>query len=107
LTAFRTHADAFVRANAQVLGVSVDSFAAAGEYQDKLGLEFPLLSDFPRNQVGRDFGVYNEDFGIHNRTTVVVDRDGIVRKIHVEPRDFESHATVALETLRELGEQVD
>ena len=31
MTAFRTFTDSFVRANAQVLGISVDSFAAAGK----------------------------------------------------------------------------
>ena len=107
MTAFRTHTDAFVRANAQVLGISVDSFAAAGEFQDKLGLEFPLLSDFPKNQAGRDYGVYNEDFGIQNRTTFVLDRDRVIRAVHAEPRDFDSHPLAALEALKALGENPD
>jgi peroxiredoxin len=107
MTAFRTHSDAFVKANAQVLGISVDSFAAAGEFQDKLGLEFPLLSDFPRNQTGQDYGVYNEKYGVHNRVTFVVDRDRNVRAVHAEPRDFASHATFALQALRDLGENPD
>jgi mycoredoxin-dependent peroxiredoxin len=104
MTAFRTHSDAFARANAQVVGISVDSFAAAAEFQDKLGLEFPLASDFPKNQAGRDYGVYNEQFGIHNRTTFVIDKDRVIRAIYVEARDFESHPIKALEALRELGE---
>ena len=107
MTAFRTQEDAFVRANAQVLGISVDSFAAAGRFQEDLGIDFPLLSDFPRNQAGRDYGVFNEQFGIHNRTTVVIDRDGIVRDVYVEARDFESHPPHALEVLRGLGERPD
>ena len=105
MTAFRTWTDAFARANAQVLGISVDSFASAGEFQAKLGLEFPLLSDFPKNQAGRDYGVFNEQFSIHNRTTVVIDKDGVVRDIYVEPRDFESHPTHAIDVLIEMGEQ--
>lgn len=107
MTAFRTHEDAFRRANAQVLGISVDSFAAAGRFQEDLGIDFPLLSDFPKNQAGRDYGVFNEQFGIHNRTTVVIDRAGIARDVYVEPRDFESHPTHALEVLRALGENPD
>lgn len=102
MTAFRTHTDRFVEANAQVLGVSVDSPAAAGEFEAKLGLEFPLVSDFPRNQVGRVFGVFNEERGVHNRTTVVIDKDGIVRGIYAEARDFESHPVKALEILAEI-----
>ncbi len=104
MIAFRTHTDAFAEANAQVLGVSVDSFAAVGEFQEKLGLEFPLVSDFPKNQAGRDYGIFNEDFGIHNRATFVIDSDRIVRDAYLEPRDFESHAPHALEVLQELNE---
>jgi peroxiredoxin len=102
MTAFRTHTDRFVEANAQVLGISVDSFAAAGEFEDKLGLEFPLVSDFPRHETGRAYGVLNEAFGVLNRVTVVIDKDRIVRDIYVEPRDFESHPVHALEVLAAL-----
>ncbi len=103
MTAFRTWTDRFTEANAQVVGVSVDSFAVQGEFMDKLGLEFPLASDFPKNQTGKDFGVYNEAAGIHNRTTVVIDKEGIVRDVYAEPRDFESHPVHALEVLEKLN----
>lgn len=99
MTAFRTHTDRFVEANAQVLGISVDSFAAAGEYEEKLGLEFPLLSDFPKHLTGDAYGVYNEAFGVMSRTTVVIGKDHIVRGIYTEARDFESHPVKALEIL--------
>ncbi|MCC7089583.1 MAG: redoxin domain-containing protein [Dehalococcoidia bacterium] len=102
MTAFRTHTDRFVKADAQVLGISVDSFAAAGEFEDKLGLEFPLVSDFPRNETGRAYGVFNEAAGVHNRVTVVIDKDRIIRDVYVEPRDFESHPVHALEALAAL-----
>jgi peroxiredoxin len=107
MTAFRTHTDAFARANAQVLGISVDSFAAAGEFQAKLGLEFPLVSDFPKNQAGKDYGVFNEQASIHNRTTIVLDTNRIVRDVYLEHRDFESHAPHALEVLKGMGETVE
>jgi peroxiredoxin len=103
MTAFRTWTDRFTEANAQVLGISVDSFAAAGEFEEKLGLEFPLVSDFPKNETGRAYGVHNEQFGVHNRTTIVIDKDRIVRDIYVEPRDFESHPVHALEVLEKLN----
>lgn len=106
MTAFRDTNYRFQKANAQVLGISVDSFAAAGEFAAKLGLDFPLLSDFPQNQTGRDYGVFNEAAGIHNRVTVVIGKDRVVRGIYAEPRDFESHPVHALEILREMGEDV-
>jgi peroxiredoxin len=102
MTAFRTHTDRFVEANAQVLGVSIDTPPAAGEFEAQLGLEFPLLSDFPRNQVGRDFGVYNE-----NVSSTPGQRSSSTRMascgIYPESRDFESHATHALEVLATLN----
>jgi peroxiredoxin len=102
MTAFRTHTDRFVEADAQVLGISVDSYASAGEFEEKLGLEFPLLSDFPRNETGRAYGAFNEAVGVHNRVTIVIDKDRVVRDIYVEPRDFESHPVHALEVLERL-----
>ena len=103
MTAFRDQNYLFEEANAQVLGVSVDSFAVQGEYEAKLTTGFPLVSDFPKNQVGKDYGVHNEPFGLHNRTTVVIDKDHIVRGIYAEPRDFASHPGKALEILAEVN----
>jgi peroxiredoxin len=102
MNAFRDQNYLFAEANAQVLGISVDSFAAAGEFEDKLTTGFPLLSDFPKYQTGKDYGTYNEQFGIMNRTTVIVDKNGIVRDVYTEPRDFASHAPHALEVLKSL-----
>ncbi|HJP41105.1 MAG TPA: redoxin domain-containing protein [Dehalococcoidia bacterium] len=105
MSAYRDRLHLFEAANAQVLGISVDSFAAVGEFEDKISAEFPLLSDFPSNQAGKDYGVYNEQFGIHNRVTVVVDSDRIVQDVHIEPADMESHPKRALEVLKGLGDK--
>jgi len=106
MTAFRDTNYRFEKANAQVLGVSVDSTAAAGEFESKLGLEFPLLSDFPRNETGKTYGVYNDQYGVHMRTTFVIDKDRIVRDIFVEPRDFAAHASHSLQVLKDMGEDI-
>lgn len=102
MSAFRDKLYLFEEAGAQVLGISVDSFASAGEFQGKLSAGFPILSDFPGNQAGRDYGVFNEQAGIHNRTTILLDVDRIVRDVYVEPADFESHPTHALEAIEAL-----
>jgi peroxiredoxin len=47
--------------------------------------------------------VFNDAFGVHTRTTIVIDKDRIVRDVYVEPRDFESHAVHALEVLAALA----
>jgi peroxiredoxin len=67
---------------AQVLGISVDSFFALKAFRDAQRLPFPLLSDFNK-EVIREYGVYNPDMiglhGIAKRSTFVLDSDGIVR----------------------------
>ena len=70
------------KANAQVFGISVDTFFTLKAFQDQQKLTFPLLSDFNK-QVIRDYGVFNEDMiglkGIAKRAVFVIDKDGIVR----------------------------
>ena len=70
------------KANAQVFGISVDTFFALKAFQDQQKLTFPLLSDFNKTAI-RDYGVFNEDMiglkGIAKRAVFVLDNDGIVR----------------------------
>ena len=79
---FRDSMGQLGKANAQVFGVSVDTFFSLKAFQDQQKLNFPLLSDFNK-QVIRDFGVFNEDMiglkGIAKRAVFVIDKDGIVR----------------------------
>jgi peroxiredoxin len=69
-------------ANAQVFGISVDTFFTLKAYHDAQTLTFPLLSDFNKQAI-RDYGVFNEDMiglkGIAKRAVFVVDGDGVVR----------------------------
>jgi peroxiredoxin len=70
------------RADAQVYGISVDSFFALKAFQQAQELTFPLLSDFSK-QVIRDYGVFLEDMiglkGLAKRSVFVLDKTGIVR----------------------------
>jgi glutaredoxin-dependent peroxiredoxin len=69
-------------ADAQVYGISVDTFFALKAFHDHEQLSFPLLSDFNK-QVIRDYGVFNEDMiglkGIAKRAVFVIDTKGVVR----------------------------
>ena len=82
LCTFRDSMAQLGKAQAQVFGVSVDTFFTLKAFQDQQKLTFPLLSDFNK-QVIRDYGVFNEDMiglkGIAKRAVFVVDKDGVVR----------------------------
>ncbi|MXV80157.1 MAG: redoxin domain-containing protein [Chloroflexi bacterium] len=92
----------FQEAGAQVLGISVDSPFANGAYAIELGLEFPLLGDFPWGRTGKAWGILNEERGITSRTTYVIDPDGVVRHIIDAPRDFNAHPEGALEFIKTM-----
>jgi glutaredoxin-dependent peroxiredoxin len=86
LCTFRDSMAQLNRTNAQVFGISVDTFFALKAFQDQQHLTFPLLSDFNK-QVIRDYGVFNEDMiglkGIAKRAVFVLDKDGTVRHSEV------------------------
>ena len=79
---FRDSMAELKKVNAQVFGISVDSFFALKAWADAQGLNFPLLSDFNR-EVIRKYGVVNPDMiglkDISKRAVFVIDRQGIVR----------------------------
>jgi peroxiredoxin len=82
LCTFRDSLARLDKADAQVFGISVDTFFALKAFQTDQKLTFPLLSDFNK-QVIRDYGVFNEDMvglkGIAKRAVFVIDKDGVVR----------------------------
>ncbi len=67
-------------AETEVLGISVDSPFANAEFAKKIGVNFPLLSDMTR-KVSKDYGILIEQHQFANRTTFVVDKQGIIRYI--------------------------
>lgn len=74
----------FEEADAQVLGISVDSMFTNAEWAKSLGVEnVPLLSDFwPHGQAAQAYGVLRPD-GYADRVIFIIDKEGIVRYIDV------------------------
>jgi len=63
-----------------VLGISVDSSPANRAFAKQIGVTFPLLSDFNRT-VLKEYGILNTQHGFANRTTFVVNKQGIITHI--------------------------
>jgi glutaredoxin-dependent peroxiredoxin len=107
LCTFRDSMTQLNRANAQVFGISVDTFFTLKAFQDQQHLTFPLLSDFNK-EVIRDYGVFNEDMiglkGIAKRAVFVIDKDGVVRHSEVlEDARNEPNYQKILDSLASLG----
>src|SRR5215472_1685136 len=67
--------------DSQVFGVSTDNTPSQKEFATKLSLTFPLLSDFSKRQVAEAYGVLIKDYGMANRATFVVDKEGKIQYI--------------------------
>jgi peroxiredoxin len=90
---------------ADLVGISADSAWAHKAFQEKLGIEIPLLADFhPKGEVSRAYGAYVEERGHPSRSLVLIDEQGIVRWAHetATPRDIPGANLIfdALEAIR-------
>ena len=107
LCTVRDSLDRYNDLNAEVVGISVDSFFALKEFKSKQSLNFTLLSDFNK-EAGSAFCVLYEDFfgykGVSKRSVFVVDGDGVIRHAEVLEEAGSLPDFAAIEsTLRTLG----
>lgn len=92
---------------AKVLGVSPDDVKSHGKFAAKYTLKFPLLAD-TETKVCQLYGVWKEKsmygrtyMGVE-RTTVVIDGNGVVRKIFPKVK-VPGHSEAVLEALKGIG----
>lgn len=84
-----------------VMGISIDSPAANNAFAEKIGVTFPLLSDMNR-KVLKQYGILktvnreNEDYQWAQRTTFVVDKQGVIQAIHEEASAINPNNAVAV-----------
>ncbi len=104
--AFRDEIADIRAAGADVVGVSPDPAVSHQRFIAAHSLNFPLLSD-AGNKVARLYGVYKkkslyarEFMGIE-RTTFLIDKQGMVRKVFPKVK-VEGHAQAVLGALKEL-----
>ncbi|MGH2985071.1 MAG: redoxin domain-containing protein [Solirubrobacterales bacterium] len=74
----------------KMLAISVDQKFAHKAFQEKLGVDTPLLADFePKGEVARAYGAYLDDKGHANRSLVLIDEEGTVEWVHESPTPLE------------------
>jgi thioredoxin-dependent peroxiredoxin len=103
----RDHQADYEAAGVTVLGVSPDPVELVKRFHDRQGLNFSLLAD-ETHVVTEQYGVWGEKsmygrkFMGAQRSTFVIDEDGVVR--HVIPKASpKTHDDIVLEALRELA----
>jgi peroxiredoxin Q/BCP len=104
--AFRDARAAYKKAGATVLGVSPDDVKSHGKFAAKYGLEFALLADLGA-KVCNDYGVwklkslFGRTYMGVERTTFVIDRDGVVRKVFPKVK-VNGHVRAVLDAIKAL-----
>jgi peroxiredoxin Q/BCP len=95
------------KSGAQVAGVSGDSPESHRKFASKYKLGFRLLSD-PDHRVAKLYGVwkkkslYGREFMGIERTTFVIDRAGVIRRVFPKVK-VDGHPQAVLEALSDIG----
>lgn len=87
LCTIRDDISRYNNANAEVLGISVDSVFTLAKYKEEQQYNFPLLSDFNK-EVSALFGTIYADWilemkGVSKRSAFIVDKAGIIKYAEV------------------------
>ncbi len=87
LCAIRDDIARYNNANAEVLGISVDSVYSLAKYKEEQGYNFPLLSDFNKETSAAYGSLYAEwklnMRGVSKRSAFIVDKEGVVQYAEV------------------------
>jgi peroxiredoxin len=76
----------YANANAEVLGISIDTHFTLKKYKAEQELPFPLLSDFNKEAIYAYDVAYDEFIlmkGVAKRAAFLIDKEGIVRYAEV------------------------
>lgn len=83
LCAVRDDIARYNNANAEVLGISVDSVFTLKRYKEEQGYNFPLLSDFNKEVSAAYDSLYEnwilEMKGVSKRSAFIVDKEGVIQ----------------------------
>jgi mycoredoxin-dependent peroxiredoxin len=80
LDQLRDHLPDFENDDSAVLAISVGPAPTHKVWATESGFLFPVLSDFwPHGAVSQAYGVFNDDAGVSNRGTFVIDRSGTIQ----------------------------
>jgi peroxiredoxin Q/BCP len=99
---FRDSYEDFVRAGAEVIGVSGDSVAKHQSFAEHHRLPFTLLADAD-NALRKAYGVPATLWILPGRVTYVIDKEGVVRHVFDSQLQATRHIDEALAVVKKLA----
>ena len=93
----------FEENDAILLGISVDNVPTLYAWTRQMGnLWFPVLSDFwPHGAVAQRYGLLRTD-GMAERALIIIDKQGIIRLIHVEDINIRPKLEIIADELKRI-----
>ena len=93
----------FHKANAVIMGISVDSKWCHMAFAQDRKIHFPLLADFePKGKVSKAYGAYSEEEGESHRALFVIDEQGVIHWSYLSPDGINPGADGILDALEEM-----
>jgi len=80
---FQANLQRLEAADTQVLGISMDSAFSNQAWAEKIGVTFPLLSDWG-GDVTRKYGIYNPKYKAARRVNFLIDKEGKVAEMQID-----------------------
>lgn len=95
--------DLFKQLDTVIIGISVDNVPTLYAWTRQMGdFWFPVVSDFwPHGEVAEEYGVLRTD-GTAERAIIIVDKQGIIRFVHVEDINLRPELGMLINALREI-----
>jgi peroxiredoxin len=102
MQAFQQNVAKLEAADTQVLGVSMDSSFSNQAWAEKIGITFPLLSDWG-GDVTKEYGLYNPKYKAARRVNYLIDKDGKVIEMQLDSAAIDPSKVVQACEARKLG----
>jgi mycoredoxin-dependent peroxiredoxin len=104
MPSYEAELERFQSYDTEIVGISMDGMHSLRNWAKQIGISFPLLSDFyPQGRVVDMYGARHMA-GMPERALFIIDKQGIVRWIHVHrPTGEVPDAEEMFEVLRKLG----
>jgi peroxiredoxin len=93
MKAYQQNIQKLEAANTQVLGISMDSPFSNKAWAEKIGVNFPLLSDWG-GETTKKLGIFNPKYKAARRTTLLVGEDGKIEQITTDKDAIDPSNTV-------------
>ena len=102
MQAFQRNLTKLEAADTQVLGVSMDSPFSNKAWAEKIGVTFPLLSDWGGDTT-KEYGLYNPKYKAARRVNYLIDKNGKVIEMQLDSEAIDPSKVVQACEARKLG----